>query len=131
MINPKELRIGNLIYYSGGLILFERDIKQVQSIVRNTDELSHLIGFDDIRLEKLSYFHAIPLTPENLKKCGVQDEYRIAYHEKLSVTESGYIVYSNRRILTNLEFCKHIHQLQNLYFALTGEELPVNIQNNE
>jgi len=64
----------------------------------------------------------IPLTEEWLLKFGFDDlgtygygrgNFHICLHEN-----EFYFSINNRKV-----FIKHVHQLQNLYFALTGEEL--------
>jgi hypothetical protein len=77
----------------------------------------------------------IPLTEEWLVKFGFENSkaksakkwifYASFNHHynsglmKVHLT-GGSVIISGKRI-----FCKHVHQLQNLYFALTGEELEV------
>jgi hypothetical protein len=66
----------------------------------------------------------IPLTEEWLLKFGFDDlgtygygrgNFHICLHEN-----EFYFPINNRKV-----FIKHVHQLQNLYFALTGEELTI------
>jgi hypothetical protein len=70
----------------------------------------------------------IPLTPEILEKCGFQRATIGGYYkdfEDITVRlfqEEGF--YSLEYIGTKIQY---LHQLQNLYFALTSEELKVNI----
>ena len=66
----------------------------------------------------------IPLTKEWLLKFGF-DEHAIGYYNKdfiifLSYSNTGLHQYRLRDFNTII---KYVHQLQNLYFALTGEEL--------
>ena len=71
---------------------------------------------------------AIPLTDEILLKCGFEkhrttDIY--ATHAKgLINVNDGLVFLVNNGFLNHI---KHLHQLQNLYFALTGEELEVDL----
>lgn len=114
MIKPEELRIGNCVVGDG-------DAKKRLVIV----------GFDE--LEYAHLFSPIPLTEEWLLKFGFkkEDEYnfikelRLGYKLRVEAVEGLYSVrinsgdsigYINSRI-------KHVHQLQNLYFALTGKEI--------
>ena len=65
----------------------------------------------------------IPLTPEILEKCGFVSHAINYYHLGefyISYANIGLFEYRHRD--TYVIF-KHLHQLQNLYYALTGEEL--------
>ena len=75
----------------------------------------------------LSLFKPIPLTEEWLIKFGFEndgnDNYKIKgirYNVYKPVDYVGYLFCENRLVLREI---KHVHQLQNLYFALTGSEL--------
>lgn len=99
----------------------------------------------------LNDLHPIPLTPEILEKAGLPDQ---EINEKgcgwfhrgnflVGKTKYHYHFHKNSKRLTlavvvDLENGSdttafawniyHLHQLQNLYFALTGEELDVNLK---
>lgn len=78
----------------------------------------------------------IPLTPEILEKAGFED---VKYAWKLEVKDSGFIVMHNNdkasfvtgdydELGFQLKYeIKYLHQLQNIYFALTGKELEINL----
>lgn len=131
MIKPNELRIGNALEYF------------VEDSLAESEWILNIVDADDIALACKDeyfnkYYRPIPLTPEILEKCGF---------EKIeSQKQYGwYISIGNRELCwcyadyISLEFkvgqlddfgdtikdinCKYLHQLQNLYFALTGEEL--------
>ena len=119
MIQANELRIGNYISYKN-----ERWIK---------------VGYHEIRYAVLypdNSYYPIPLTPEILEKAGFVKTGRYA------IGAGGYITYEKDRVVLLhpkkghpfvLAFhetqVQSVHQLQNLYFALTGEELPINMVN--
>ena len=128
MINANELRIGNW---------FQQDASNNNAISRffTVDEIkrygvrSTYIRQDTNQphtsLFSLDSIHPIPLTPEILEKCGaivyefdngLGNQYRIK--DRLFVIRDGDIVDYGSSVII-----KHLHQLQNLYFALTGEEL--------
>lgn len=77
----------------------------------------------------------IPLTEEILLKCGFyidfQNSNTISFlHRKLDVDAINYQKKSNTYYFNSWESSKcpqHLHQLQNLYHALTGEELEINL----
>lgn len=114
----KELRIGNYV--------FEYE----------DDELTNIDcwEFERARLEntpnEMNWLYPIPLTEEWLLKFGLKlndcDNYETEYTYRLNMPfivldrEDGYyyIDAPNMRL-------EYVHQLQNLYFALTGEELNI------
>ena len=82
--------------------------------------------------KKITDLEPIPLTPEILEKCGFKkhefgDGYlknKIYYILPMRIGFDFCILYSiteHKKI--NLKYIEYVHQLQNLYFSLTGEEL--------
>lgn len=92
-----------------------------------------------------NHVHPIPITPEWLERLGFEkNQYK---YEKINLTETIYTIdvpndYGGRIIGSDYngefkirlegcdegkvgDFIKYIHQLQNLYHALTGQELTV------
>ncbi len=114
MIKANELRIGNWlsVQYPDGII------GSVQ------------ISFIDN--EDIEEYEPIPLTPEILEKC---DRIPLVYNKEYFIKSnpSFSIFYNSRKWqLKHSEnelpvFIEYLHQLQNLYFALTGTELEINI----
>lgn len=110
MIQANELRVGNWVESSG-------QIKQINGINGSQN------AFYD--------FNGIPLTKDILLKCGFEksggswrrDEVIIYTHEIDDLT------YHTESIMSEggIEI-KSLHQLQNLYYALTGKELEVNLK---
>ena len=103
-MKAEELRIGNYIIY----------------------QKEHIIKCDlkDIELSEIDR-EPIPLTKEILLKCGYvkqeRNKYRVVGHCIWNVQEDMFVCDKNGVIL------KYLHQLQNLYFALTGEGLNVKL----
>jgi hypothetical protein len=75
----------------------------------------------------------IPLSPEILEKAGFEKVNHVAGYSFYYLKKKGIpaIAVYERRIeingSANLFHIKHLHQLQNLYFALTGEELSIEL----
>lgn len=131
MIQANELRIGNLILDRGEKVLrvdwFEREKICMKMVIRGTEV--HPLT------EEVKHLHPIPLTEEMLLKCGFKKSpvfgaYYIDVDDELQI----YVGTTKRISLINqLDEDEHysiiqvdsLHQLQNLYFALTGEELNV------
>ena len=129
MIKPNELMVGNLIIYAGRIIT-------VTGIKKNL--IFNGKNFDLNMEPCYEPFRGIPLTDEILCEwCGFkispcQGFYFDVDHElQIYITRNHAISLINRQdegehyLLRKIRF---LHQLQNLYFALTGEELTVNIQ---
>lgn len=115
-----ELRIGNYVQHDGMPIIVQNLVKADFWHIRNGDNYC-VIALEDLK--------PIPLTPELLKKCFLYEN-GIYKTEKLR----GFFL---RLQLDDVMFAeynfgfhsickvKYLHQLQNLYYALTGEELEV------
>lgn len=123
MIKANELRIGNLVEHD------EFGICRVEMINRDSTLLAHGL-FDTLVPNDL--FIAIPLTPEILEKAGFEyvgqttlsiDDVPV-YFKFIKGEVGCYAFYLNKQVAVP---CKHLHQLQNLYFALTNEELNIQL----
>lgn len=147
MINPKELRIGNYLYGNHKLqevVMIDRD----GYIVTNCSGYVGRMGYEPLELES---FDPIPITEEWLVKlgfeiCEEEDCYEISYQTDCHYPDKNYLTiyglksgvlnvcisdmhnisYASNYTETLLGEIQHIHQLQNLYFALTREELTLN-----
>jgi hypothetical protein len=115
-----ELRIGNLVRY-------QEDTTIKQGIVYCLNYTNCTVGCKFGRdTVKYSNIEPIPLTEEWLLKFGfIQKNNQFflenfRFHIEKPCNYDGYIFCDNHIVLTET---KHIHQLQNLYFALTNEEL--------
>ena len=120
-MKAEELRIGNLVNTTD--ILIPKHIIKAEDIVSIFDGSFKKLGLD---------IKPIPLTEEWLLKFGggKSDEHELCvicndirfvydYHFKRFSIE----IADDEGIY--LDHIKHVHQLQNLYFALTREELTV------
>jgi hypothetical protein len=124
MINPKELMIGNYLYCE-----YSDEIIQVTEIKNDGVYASS----NKTVIERYYYYeelHPIPIDEKWIIDFGFRDlDYVFvlnAGRKKLLVNWSTRIVSSNIRnnfYLNKYKHIKYIHQLQNLYFALTGKEL--------
>ena len=129
-MEAKELRIGNWV-------LVENDHETIKAITQ-TAFLCALDGKGDGHMQLHKDVYPIQLTEEWLIKFGFKKENNTIYSisDKLSFNEVGrwhffknennsftpHIKRENKFSWIGKEI-KHVHQLQNLYFALTGEEL--------
>ena len=122
-MEAKELRIGNLIRTE----VVGKDIDS-ESIC----EVSAYL-FGTYLQTDIDKFSGIPLTEEWITKLRfTKSSERMNYFTKDNCyavsTLDDKIVFIQGNFICQLILCelKYIHQLQNLYFALTGEELTLN-----
>jgi hypothetical protein len=114
-MKENELRIGNLVYFNGNLEKIDLD---------SFHGIATYDCFDS--------YNPIQLTIEWLIKFGFEHELN-QYENHFVNPDNSWLIFefdtdekkwycSNGRTIANLEY---VHQLQNLYFALTGEELTI------
>lgn len=121
MIDYKELRCGNYIGWKEAKFPFKvTEISDVSVNLMYSDGGGHSWCYD------LDECAGIDLTPELLERCGLNERFFRAYQIKpLSGKDmNGYwgLFIRNKFEATRI---KYVHQLQNLYFALTGKELEI------
>ena len=105
MIQPQELRIGNYIEYNGEIIKLDGSF--LCCYIQNELEFP---------------LNPIPLTEEIFLKFGFEkkgDFWFVKSGIKIENRNNGFSYF---RYLSEIKILS-VHQLQNLYFALTGEEL--------
>lgn len=124
-----DLRIGNWV----------NDIKKgyvsIDGIEPNWDEvwLNYCHG-SGIYKKRIIEIEPIPLTEELLLKCGfskVGSNYEkdwLLLHTHLERQTFDFLLYESSSRKLKATPILHLHQLQNLYFALTGEELEINLE---
>lgn len=120
-MKANELRIGNLVNYYMGAPMSENILTKVE-----WKDLKN-IGSGDKNYEP------IPLTFEWLKRFGFDGYEESGYFEKrgfffyVGTCKDGsyYLEHPDSGHFVGQPI-NHVHQLENLYFALTGEELTLN-----
>ena len=116
-MKANELKIGSLVEACGVVC-------QVHSITENAFYCRPTEKSDYKKISAVAKydFQPIPLTEEWLLKFGF--ERKIGWDDLIYYAKNNVDLYE---FLSGYEYCdfhiKHVHQLQNLYFALTGEEL--------
>lgn len=103
-MKANELRIGNKVRFEGSIVT-------VNTISDDEVTFSDYASLDYPKMEDIS---GIELTEEWLLKFGWKDEFA-----KGMLTRYGLKI----RLLGHDMDTQYVHSLQNLYFALTGEEL--------
>ena len=123
-MDAKELRIGNLVKYKGNDVFLD---------ISDFAELSHDENYFDV-------LFPIPITPERLERVGFENDelgkYSIDCGEYvMSISRNDFtgtlekdsqwfvsiIIQYGNQPMTVVKM--YIHEIQNLYFALTGKEL--------
>ena len=110
-MKANELRIGNLVTFNG------------KQIIVSWEDVQFIMTSD---FEK-EYHKPIPLTEEWLLKFGfstVGGEFYLQVDNDLEIAIEFWdkTVYHNSHYISTV---KYVHKLQNLYFALVGEELKI------
>jgi len=120
MIKANELRIGNLVHNALNAVVKVEAIGY--NIINPGAEFS----------PEMKYLKGIPLTPEILEKAGFTYRYlspKQHYFENGMVSINTYktkdsFYYESQLCDVSIDY---VHQLQNLYYALCGSELTINI----
>ncbi len=150
MIQPRELRIGNLLLWNSKLVnpVITLPPTQVEVFSILQDKISYVLPnienrvepFEDVKAQMgtgyipFEELEPIILTAEILENVGFEGKRALVgskYFEKgdLQLKQHGEHFHP-----VSVEFKLHIkyfHQLQNLYFALTGDELETKIHGQQ
>ena len=120
-LQNNELRIGNYIK-------FHNTITKVEGF----SIWDNLIQSDNFAERELKDFEPIPLTEEWLLKFGIdftseKEWYQLTFTIKglLFETASSMEGFTYNLCFDNMINIKYVHQLQNIYFCLCGEELTI------
>lgn len=124
MIQAAELKLKNKIY---------RVFKTHKQVV----EVCTIID-DEINFRPLDDFEPIPLTPDILEKTGFEEStHHIGGegHRILIMKSAGRYLSIYKRLamiegkseIASLNFIHNVHELQNLYYAICGTELTINL----
>jgi len=112
MIDAKDLRIGNWFLFG------ELRHQATHWDIRN-------LALAEFKGNPLETYKPIPLTPEILEKCGFEKWGKDGY-DKNGIYISKYFnypIYNPFGEYINSIEVKYLHELQNLYYALTKQEL--------
>ena len=142
MIHARELRFGNKVYNPKNAeiitvqqilhstVIYDTQLKISKERSSNGWSSMVIYASEVVEVIKEVEYHdldPIILTPEILKKCGfrnfIRDEWIISHstgHADFELTHQGLRL---RQPTPSRLPMKYLHQLQNFYFALTGEEL--------
>jgi len=132
MVEANELRVGNLVHRND----YVSDLFQIRSISQDRIHAINVVEIDVVNNTiyssdcTLSELEPIPLTEEWLLKFGLEKSMEWTFTKEL--IGGNILVYYLGEKGVSIGFknysdfeCKYAHNLQNLYFALTGKELTI------
>ena len=129
-LKTTDLRIGNYLYS------LETSKNQIVTGIVNDSIFIHALTFDT---QSIKNFKPIQLTEEWLDRLGFYSKYKSNHkmwnifgfdlHQISDEDEDGNKIPQEQIFYYAFSYeIKYVHQLQNLYFALTGEELTIKEQ---
>lgn len=132
-MEAKELRIGNYIDLNGTIVKVA-GVDAKKMVKHYLPETKQVVSKMENRV---SNFKPVPITEEWLFKLGFEVKTQVATRCPFEcLVKSGVSLITNSKKLIRFGYSgycgsgekeiKHVHQLQNLYFALTGKELEIN-----
>lgn len=127
-IKSNEVRIGNLVQDRNGVVMRVVSIHEDGPIY--CDFKGNKEGMWEFKDKYPCY--AIPLTEEILLKMGFEKLSEVVWHVEYRIDSQYTIIYYKEdkyfklfNTFSSLVKVKYLHELQNLIFALTGEELVI------
>ena len=118
MIAANELRIGNWVNYDNTETPFcVTETSETGIGVKNSEEETWI---------EIDQFYPIPLTSEILEKCGFVRNALVAQHNDIIFYDDHFGIKGMLGVVKPNNI-NHLHQLQNLFYALTNEELKINL----
>lgn len=130
MIQANELRIGNLVNFK--LLVLGKDNYCPVTCIKPKDCVVAYKGNDLVLPYGAPDLQPIPITHEILEKCGFNrgmlwNEFQINQQLRFyaDIDETKCHLFDKQD--NNLGEAHYLHQLQNLYFALTGLDLTLNL----
>lgn len=125
-MKANELRIGNVIQLINGSNRMVLGVS-MDNVTGLTDISTYPEDKSQIDTKPSKYYQPIPITEEWLVKLGFtkQDEITFVLDDELIQIYKGEFYYSLSITAKDSRFIGFVHQLQNIYFVMTGEELTI------
>lgn len=125
MIQATELRIGNKVistFITGAIATVDGILPDNRGIV-----VDGVVTHENL--------HGVPLTPRILEACGFKDggahdggKHSWRHADFPFGIDSDTLYYYDDNDCIHFADAEYLHQLQNLFFALTGSELSINLE---
>lgn len=136
-MTPRDLRIGNLIESEGQILpILAIDSDKEYKYLKGSVTVPQIVNGHHISNigRWIKDINSVPLTEEWLIRLGfkkisngwMQTANQIGIGFALIIDPGRGLVPASAGNIINYRVIEHIHQLQNLYFALTGSELTIN-----
>jgi len=140
-MKTSDLRIGNKIlgFYYDYSEEEEQEKSEICTVLAldsvGATEYTIWVEGESAIIEHYSEFKGIPLTEEILLKCGFENKHKnlFTFKDLIEIIfwndedVIGFNVWIYPTTPKKMENVKYLHQLQNLYFALTQNELTINL----
>ena len=131
MIDPKELRIGNYVQFYRKIEDQDPSQASICSIFETDGD--YYVKFEDgfcVNTER--GIKAIFLSKELISKLGFRQESNTYFYGDIELSigcndDSLYLTFNWNEYQISSTPILYLHQLQNIYFGLTGKELMVNL----
>ncbi len=125
MININGLRVGNIFWENYGGY---KRVVGVNHHKHGYDIHASGIGYNAVGAYSPEDIYPVPLTSEMLEKCEFVKDGDGCYHKgnMYRISDSAVQLSIGYASVYNCP-CEYLHQLQNLYFSLTGKELVFNL----
>jgi len=137
MIQANELRVGNLFYLNDDDLIENQHVYENIAIHKITGEDIHMCEIDNQAFNM--FYKQIPISEKWLLKFEFKNHLKgfllNGFLVKRGITMQNSIITGSNNVISYLSVqlgeyvvkLEYIHQLQNLYFALTSEELTVSV----
>lgn len=135
MVTDREVRVGNLLKYESTIYRLKAVSECPESTPHDVDGHTKWYLLKDLKgititstiLQKLGFVdNALQLKDtSNLESLNQKSSLHYDYQER----EAGIFIEPRKLGQEGAQYwitCEYLHQLQNLYFALTGDELEIN-----
>lgn len=131
MIKANELRLGNLVRVRRSKN-DEWRFCTVANLSGNTIQVKEFSVFEQIEHE--SFYEGIPLSPELMEACGFEKRDHEVLFLRINVLINSGLWYNGCDMYIHqfgsagiIVPCEYVHQLQNLFWCLTGHELEIKL----
>ena len=146
MLHAKELRYGNKVYNKRGEVITVQQIlgtsiaydttlnvnrRQLAKVSGAYNESYTTYVVETVKEAGLQDLEPVKLTPQVLEKCGfrnfVRDEWIVSHgneHTDFLFSEEGLRL---RHTTSTRVPIRYVHQLQNFYYAIAGQELEIDL----
>jgi len=128
MIKGSELRTGNRVWESSLVNPTPDDFAEI--VIASVNDIDKVVHDEQDNIYSYDYIYPIPLTPEWLELCGFNEGVLYLNPMMTSIrgaNKNAEVRYCDAHGNSVSRYYQYLHQLQNLYFTLTDEELEIKL----